>query len=150
MLEPRQGGFRPADRVLVVKSDRRLHLMRDGQILRSYPISLGARPVGHKFQEGDMRTPEGEYVLDWRNPISDFYLSIHVSYPNADDLRVARAAGRDPGGMIMIHGLPNESRPTRGDYLDEDWTDGCIAVSNQAMIDIWLSVDDNTPITILP
>jgi murein L,D-transpeptidase YafK len=139
-----------ADRVVVRKSERVLHLLRSGEVLRSYPISLGGRPQGHKEEEGDLRTPEGDYVLDWRNPTSDFYMSIHVSYPNERDLRRARAAGKDPGGMIMIHGLPNDSHPTRTDYLDEDWTDGCIAVSNQAMIDIWLSVEDNTPITILP
>jgi len=143
------GGWK-ADRVVVVKSQRRLDLMRNGRVLRSYPVSLGGSPVGPKREEGDLRTPEGDYVLDWRNPDSDFYMSIHVSYPNTADLRHARAAGRDPGSMIMIHGLPNDSPPTRGDYLDEDWTDGCIAVSNQAMIDIWLSVEDNTPITILP
>jgi murein L,D-transpeptidase YafK len=102
------------------------------------------------WRSGFLPTPEGDYYLDWRNPTSDFYMSIHVSYPNADDIQRARAAGRDPGGMIMIHGLPNDSPPTTTDYLNEDWTDGCIAVSNQAMIDIWLSVDDNTPITILP
>ncbi len=139
-----------ADRIVVVKSERRLDLMRDGRVLRSYPISLGGRPVGHKREEGDLRTPEGDYVLDWRNPSSDFYMSIHISYPNETDMRRARAAGRNPGSMIMIHGLPNDSPPTRTDYLDEDWTDGCIAVSNQAMIDIWLSVEDDTPITILP
>jgi len=144
-----QDGWQAA-RVVVNKSDRILHLVRDGRILRSYPVSLGGRPEGHKEEEGDLRTPEGEYLLDWRNPVSDFYMSIHVSYPNDRDLRRARAAGRDPGGMIMIHGLPNDSPPTRTDYLGEDWTDGCIAVSNQAMIDIWLSVADNTPITILP
>lgn len=139
-----------ADQVLVLKSERLLHLMRDGQVLRSYTVSLGGRPAGHKLQEGDLRTPEGDYFLDWRNPTSDFYMSIHISYPNNRDIQKARAAGRDPGGMIMIHGLPNDSPPTTTDYLNEDWTDGCIAVSNQAMIDIWLSVDDNTPITILP
>ncbi len=144
-----QDGWK-ADRVVVDKSDRVLHLVRGGQVLRSYPVSLGGRPEGHKQEEGDLRTPEGDYMLDWRNPTSDFYMSIHVSYPNDRDLRRARAAGRDPGGMIMIHGLPNDSQPTRTDYLGEDWTDGCIAVSNQAMIDIWLSVEDNTPITILP
>lgn len=139
-----------ADHVVVVKSERRLDLIREGRVLRSYPISLGRRPVGDKREEGDLRTPEGEYLLDWRNPSSDFYMSIHISYPNEEDRRRARAAGRDPGNMIMIHGLPNDSLPTRTDYLDEDWTDGCIAVSNQAMIDIWLSVEDDTPITILP
>ena len=139
-----------ADRVLVVKSERRLYLLRGGRVLRSFDISLGGSPVGHKREEGDQRTPEGDYVIDWRNPESDFYMSMHISYPNDIDLRAARRNGRDPGGMIMIHGLPNDSPPTRSDYLDEDWTDGCIAVSNQAMIDIWLSVRDNTPITIRP
>jgi murein L,D-transpeptidase YafK len=139
-----------ADRVVVVKSQRRLDLVRDGRVMRSYPISLGGQPVGPKQEEGDLRTPEGDYVLDWRNPASDFYMSIHISYPNPSDMRRARIAGRNPGSMIMIHGLPNDSPPTRTDYLDEDWTDGCIAVSNQAMIDIWLSVEDDTPITILP
>lgn len=147
---PSEPDFGKADRVVVVKSQRLLHLMRGDEILRSHPVSLGGRPVGHKQEEGDLRTPEGDYVLDWRNPVSVFYMSIHISYPDAEDIRRARAEGRDPGGMIMIHGLPNDSRPTHGDYLDEDWTDGCIAVSNQAMIDIWLSVDDNTPISILP
>jgi murein L,D-transpeptidase YafK len=147
---PADGNNWKADHVVVVKSERRLDLIRDGRVLRSYPISLGRRPVGQKREEGDLRTPEGEYVLDWRNPSSDFYMSIHISYPNANDRRQARAAGRDPGNMIMIHGLPNDSPPTRTDYLDEDWTDGCIAVSNQAMIDIWLSVEDDTPISILP
>jgi murein L,D-transpeptidase YafK len=136
--------------VVVVKSQRRLDLVRDGRVMRSYPISLGGQPVGPKQEEGDLRTPEGDYVLDWRNPASDFYMSIHISYPNPSDMRRARSAGRNPGSMIMIHGLPNDSPPTRTDYLDEDWTDGCIAVSNQAMIDIWLSVEDDTPITILP
>jgi murein L,D-transpeptidase YafK len=139
-----------ADRVLVVKSERKLYLLRGGRALRSYGISLGGSPAGHKLEEGDQRTPEGDYVIDWRNPGSDFYMSMHISYPNTLDLHDARREGRDPGGMIMIHGLPNDSAPTRSDYLDEDWTDGCIAVSNQAMIDIWLSVGDNTPITIRP
>lgn len=139
-----------ADRVHVDKSDRQLHLLRDGQVLRSYRISLGKNPVGDKQREGDLRTPEGEYYLDWRNPQSDFFMSMHISYPSAHDLREAEQRGERPGSMIMIHGLPNDAQATRTDYLYEDWTDGCIAVSNQAMIDIWLSVPDNTPITIAP
>jgi murein L,D-transpeptidase YafK len=138
------------DRVLVKKAERMLYLMREDEILRSYPISLGGNPVGHKRQEGDMRTPEGTYLLDWRNANSDFYMSIHISYPGPEDWARARREGRDPGGMIMIHGLPNFPDMTLAEYLRTDWTDGCIAVSNSAMIDIWLSVADNTPITILP
>ncbi len=143
-------GLWMADRVHVDKSERKLHLIHQGEIMRSYDISLGKNPVGHKRREGDMRTPEGDYVLDWRNPGSDFFMSMHISYPNDDDLRAARRRGVHPGSMIMIHGLPNDAEPTRSDYLYEDWTDGCIAVSNQAMIDIWLSVPDNTPISIVP
>lgn len=139
-----------ADRVLVVKSERQLYLMRGDAVLRKHRISLGQSPVGPKRQEGDNRTPEGDYVLDWRNPDSDFYMALHISYPNEYDRREARRRGVDPGNMIMIHGLPNDSEPNLSDYLGEDWTNGCIAVSNQAMIDIWLSVKDNTPITILP
>jgi len=148
MFSANDAGF--ADRVVVVKSERKLHLFRGDEILRSYPISLGQSPVGHKRMEGDNRTPEGEYLLDWRNANSDYYMAMHISYPNDYDLRQARKRGVPPGNMIMIHGLPNDSEPTLSDYLGEDWTNGCIAVSNQAMIDIWLSVKDNTPITILP
>jgi L,D-peptidoglycan transpeptidase YkuD (ErfK/YbiS/YcfS/YnhG family) len=145
-----EDGLWMADRVHVDKGERKLHLMHRGEIMRSYAISLGKNPIGHKRREGDMRTPEGEYVLDWRNPGSDFFMSMHISYPNEHDLRDARRRGVNPGSMIMIHGLPNDAEASRTDYLFEDWTDGCIAVSNQAMIDIWLSVPDNTPISITP
>jgi len=149
-------GFSPsddpwaADRVLVVKSERQLYLMRGDEVLRKHRISLGQNPIGHKQKEGDNRTPEGEYLLDWRKADSAFYMAMHISYPNDYDLRQARRRGVSPGNLIMIHGLPNDSEPNLSDYLGEDWTNGCIAVSNQAMIDIWLSVQDNTPITILP
>lgn len=139
-----------ADEVVVRKSERKLYLLRSGQILRSYDIALGRNPEGHKEREGDLRTPEGTYQIDWRKHDSDFYLALHISYPNEQDRRAASRRGVDPGGMIMIHGLPNEPKYPRRDYLRSDWTDGCIAVSNAAMIDLWLSVPDETPITILP
>jgi len=139
-----------ADLIVVEKSARKLHLMRGSRRLRSHDISLGDEPQGPKVREGDNRTPEGDYLLDWRNPDSAYFMSIHISYPNQRDLRQARRRGVNPGDMIMIHGLPNDSSPTLSDYLGEDWTNGCIAVSNQAMIDIWLSVSDATPIRILP
>jgi murein L,D-transpeptidase YafK len=142
--------FPMADEVLVFKAERRLELRRDGEVMRSFPIALGANPEGHKEQEGDQRTPEGTYLLDWRNPNSAFFLALRVSYPNGDDLRRARERGVQPGNNIMIHGLPNEPKHPSRHYLQADWTDGCIAVSNSAMIDIWLSVADGTPITILP
>ena len=144
------GVFPLADRVVVDKSDRKLHLMQGGAVFRTYDIALGIRPVGDKEYEGDFRTPEGRYLLDARNPNSEFFLSIRVSYPNGQDVREARAKGLDPGGAIMIHGQPNV--PTRSEtyYRTQDWTNGCIAVSNSDMIDIWLMTGDNTPIEIRP
>ena len=143
-------GFPTADKVLVDKSDRKLHLLMNGEVFRTFDIALGIRPVGDKEYEGDFRTPEGSYLLDMRNPNSEFFLSIHVSYPNGQDIREARAKGVDPGGAIMIHGQPNN--PTRSEtyYRTQDWTNGCIAVSNSDMIDIWLMTPDNTPIEIRP
>lgn len=144
------GSFPTADMVVVDKSDRKLHLLRHGEIFRTFDIALGIRPVGDKQHEGDFRTPEGRYSLDARNPDSEYFLSIHVSYPNGRDVREARSKGLDPGGAIMIHGQPN--KPTRSEtyYRTQDWTNGCIAVSNSDMIDIWLMTGDNTPIEIRP
>ena len=139
-----------ADEVLVVKSERKLYLLKDGEVLREFNVSLGLRPVGPKEREGDFRTPEGRYVLESRNPSSDYFLSIKVSYPNAEDRARAKALGVDPGGQIMIHGLPNNPRRDEKSYLGWDWTDGCIAVSNSDMIDIWLMTRDQTPIEIRP
>jgi murein L,D-transpeptidase YafK len=139
-----------ADRVVVVKSERKLYLMRDGTPLREMDIALGLAPSGHKTQSGDSRTPEGEYLLDARNPDSDFFLSMHISYPNGADMARAAERGVDPGGAIMIHGLPNDMSLDETSYLGLDWTDGCIAVSNADMIDIWLMTPDMTPIEIRP
>ena len=139
-----------ADRIVVRKSERRLYLMHGDSILRSYRISLGLNPVGPKERAGDFRTPEGKYRLIRRNPRSDFFLSIQVSYPNEQDLERARRNGWDAGGAIMIHGLPNKMRHPPEYYLSRDWTDGCIAVSNSDMVEIWLLTPDNAPIEILP
>ncbi|MBK5968669.1 MULTISPECIES: L,D-transpeptidase family protein [Thiorhodovibrio] len=141
-----------ADQVVVKKHQRLLQLVNNGRVFREYPINLGDSPRGHKIQEGDERTPEGDYILDWRNPNSQFYKSIHVSYPNQADREFARAIGVRPGGMIMIHGRPNWLRPGPlvRDYDELDWTDGCIAVQNAAMDEIWEKVRDGTPISILP
>ncbi|MDH3266036.1 MAG: L,D-transpeptidase family protein [Gammaproteobacteria bacterium] len=144
------GGFPVADSVVVDKGDRKLYLIKDGEPFRIFDIALGIRPVGDKQHEGDFKTPEGRYLLDMRNPNSEYFLSIHVSYPNGQDIREARSRGLNPGGAIMIHGQPNE--PTRSEtyYRTQDWTNGCIAVSNSDMIDIWLMTDKNTPIEIRP
>ncbi len=144
------GGFPVADTVLIEKSERKLHLLKNGVPFRSFAISLGIRPVGDKEQEGDFKTPEGTYVLDSRNPQSDFFLAIHVSYPNQQDRRNAKKKGIRPGGAIMIHGQPNVPTRSEAYYRTQDWTDGCIAVSNSDMIDIWLMTADNTLIEIRP
>jgi murein L,D-transpeptidase YafK len=139
-----------ADRVVVYKGQRRMLLMRGDSILRSYKIALGLNPVGHKERSGDFRTPEGRYLLTRRNPRSDFFLSIQVSYPNKADIEHARRNGWDTGGAIMIHGLPNQLKHPPAYYESRDWTDGCIAVSNSDMVEIWLLTSYNTPIEILP
>ena len=139
-----------ADEVVVNKTDRKLFLMREREVLKAFDIALGLEPRGHKRQEGDSRTPEGRYRLIERNTNSDFFLSILISYPDARDRARARAAGVPPGGQIMIHGQPNRPKHNEEFYRLTDWTDGCIAVSNSAMVDIWLMTGDDTPITILP
>jgi murein L,D-transpeptidase YafK len=139
-----------ADRVLVRKGERRLYLMRGESVLRSYRIALGLNPTGHKQREGDFRTPEGSYRLTRRNPRSDYFLSIQVSYPNDDDIKRARRNGWDTGGSIMIHGLPNQLKHAPTWYEGRDWTDGCIAVSNSDIVEIWMLIADNAPIEILP
>jgi murein L,D-transpeptidase YafK len=147
---PRDTELPIADRVVVLKSERRLQLLRRGQVLRSYRIALGLQPDGAKERAGDFRTPEGSYRLTRRNARSDFFLSIQVSYPNDSDRLNARRNGWDPGGSIMVHGLPNNMRRATDYYLTQDWTDGCIALSNSDMVEFWLLTQDNLPIEIRP
>lgn len=143
-------GLPLADQVLVVKSERTLYLKRQGMLLRSYPVALGPVPWGHKEQEGDERTPEGRYVLDFKNSESRYYKSIRISYPNYQDRARAQALGVEPGGNIMIHGQPPESEWEPEVAQLFNWTNGCIAVSNEAMDEIWHAVSVGTPIEILP
>lgn len=138
-----------ADAILVEKGQRRLSLLQGGRVLKSYKVSLGRNPVGDKLEEGDGRTPEGDYFIDWRKPNSAYYKALHVSYPHRSDYYDAREAGRSPGGAIMIHGLPNK-RPNATWMRNIDWTEGCIAVTNAEMDEIWRSVRDGTPIRIVP
>ena len=139
-----------ADRVLVQKAERKLQLLRNGEVLRTYKVALGLRPEGHKEYEGDFRTPEGLYRLNRRNPNSEFFLSIQIDYPNDRDLARARKHRQRPGGSIMIHGQPNVPRKPRDYYSNVDWTEGCIAVSNSDMVEIWLMTPPDTPIEIKP
>jgi murein L,D-transpeptidase YafK len=136
-----------ADKVVVLKGYRRLLLMKGDEVLKTYIVSLGD-PVGPKVRQGDNKTPEGQYVLDRHNANSQFHRSIHISYPNADDLARARKLGVSPGGELFIHGLPNEFHG-HSEALG-DWTEGCIAVSNAEMDEIWRAVPDGTPIEIKP
>jgi len=137
-------GILRADRIVVNKSRREMLLLRGQSILRSYRVALGRDPVGHKQREGDGRTPEGDYTIDRRNPRSNYHLSLHISYPNTADRARAAGIGVDPGGDIMIHGLKN------GEPREHDWTQGCIAVTNSEMDEIWSLVADGTPIRINP
>jgi murein L,D-transpeptidase YafK len=139
------------DRVVVEKSERRMYLMSGDEVFRQYRVSLGASPSGHKRREGDEKTPEGRYLLDWRNPDSKYYRSIRVSYPNENDVQQAKENGHPPGGNIFIHGLPNGKGLLARTFEGQDWTDGCIAVNdNLAMWEIWSLVKPGTPIEIRP
>ncbi|MBT3603003.1 MAG: L,D-transpeptidase family protein [Candidatus Latescibacteria bacterium] len=141
------------DKVVVYKAKRELQLCEEDSVLRRYKIALGKNVTGHKQHAGDSRTPEGKYVLDWRNPNSKYYLSFHISYPNLEDEKRAQALGVSSGGDIFIHGYPTGISAglwSRYWFLGKDWTDGCIAVSNEAMDEIWASVRDGTPIEIYP
>ena len=138
------------DLVVVYKGDRLLQLKSKGRVVRSYEIALGAQPEGHKLSEGDNRTPEGVYTLDWRNAHSQFYRSIHISYPREDDQAAAHRRGMSPGGLIMIHGLPNGRQADDMNHPNNDWTNGCVAVTNDEIDEIWSLVEDGTTIIIFP
>ncbi|HPF78206.1 MAG TPA: L,D-transpeptidase family protein [Alphaproteobacteria bacterium] len=139
-----------ADLVVVKKSKNKMYLMQDDKVLRSYNIALGGNPVGHKVQEGDQRTPEGVYMLNYKNTKSKFYKSINIDYPNEQDIARAKLRGVDPGDDIVIHGLPNELGDIRGPIEPLNWTNGCIGVRNYEMDEIWQLVEVDTPIEILP
>lgn len=143
-------GAGKADSVLVIKSESKLYLYKSGEVTAKYHVSFGANSTGHKQQEGDKRTPEGKYILDYKNANSNFYKSIHISYPNAQDRIRAKKKGVRPGGAIMIHGQKNGFGWMYFISRYFNWTDGCIAVSNRAMDEIWDSVDAGTPIVIRP
>ncbi len=139
-----------ADSVLVEKSKRKMYLIHDGKPFREYDISLGDSPIGHKQQQGDEKTPEGNYVIDFRNPKSRYHLSLHINYPSQKDKDSAKKRGVSPGGDIFIHGLPNGMGFLELAFMGRDWTDGCIAVTNGQIEEIWNLVKDGTPILINP
>jgi len=139
-----------ADRIVVHKKDRIMELMHNGQVLETYKIALGGQPLGGKTRQGDHRTPEGVYVIDRRNRHSQFHRSLHISYPNAADRQRAHLLGVAPGGDVFIHGLPNGYGWIGSAHRDRDWTDGCIAVTDQEIEEIWRLVPDGTPVEIRP
>lgn len=139
-----------ADKVLVLKGERKMFLLKRGAAFRVYEVALGPTAKGHKEQQGDGRTPEGEYILDSRNPNSNFYRAIHISYPNETDRETARSKGVSPGGNILIHGLPRDMSDLGADHALWDWTNGCIAVTNEEMDELWQAIDNGTPIEIRP
>lgn len=133
------------DHILVDKSDRTLTIYKnDREIIRYDDISFGDAPIGHKQFEGDEKTPEGRYFIDARNPRSSYHLSLRISYPNATDIGYAQSQGRSAGGDIFIHGQPNGNSAT----LSGDWTDGCIALTNAQIEQLWTLIADGTAITI--
>jgi len=150
MLVAQNNSTIKADQVIVEKGHRTLTLLSHGKALHTYKVALGGTPIGAKEQQGDHKTPEGHYILDRRNPKSRFYKSIHVSYPNEHDKQTAARRGVSPGGDIMIHGLPNGFGWLGATHRAQDWTDGCIAVTNAEMDEIWQFVPDGTPIEIRP
>jgi murein L,D-transpeptidase YafK len=136
--------------IVVDKQARKLTLLRHADVLRSYDVVLGRTPIGPKEREGDGRTPEGRYVIDSKNPRSHAHLALHISYPSAGDLTQARRLGVSPGGDIMIHGLLNGLGWFGAVHRAIDWTNGCIAVTNSQIEEIWSLVDVGTPIEIKP
>lgn len=141
---------RTVEKVLVIKSARQLQLISAGEPFKSYRISLGKQPNGPKQREGDKRTPEGLYWLDWRKVSDRYNLAMHVSYPNVSDAARARREGVEPGGMIMIHGTPLNDEYPEWYFHTLDWTEGCIAMKNADMREVWSLVKDGTMIEIRP
>jgi murein L,D-transpeptidase YafK len=139
-----------ADRVVVLKQERTLQLLSQGTVIKTYKVALGGDPHGPKRRQGDHKTPEGLYLLDSRNAHSQFYKSIHISYPSAGDRATARQKGVSPGEGVFVHGLPNGYGWMGASHRLKDWTDGCVAVTNQEIDEIWQAVADGTPIEIRP
>ncbi len=139
-----------ADRILVRKAARELVLYRQGKVLKSYRVALGRNPVDPKRRQGDRKTPEGRYTITGRNPSSAYHRALRISYPSAADRARARREGVSPGGDIMIHGLPNGQGYIGAAHRLTDWTDGCIAVTNEEIEEIWRLAPNGTPVLIEP
>jgi murein L,D-transpeptidase YafK len=139
-----------ADKILILKSAHTITLLNGGRILRSYKVALGRTPVGPKTRKGDHKTPEGFYTIDSKKEHSRFHRALHISYPNAEDRTRAQAGGYDPGGDVEIHGIENGLGWIGSLQRTIDWTDGCVALTDEEMDGIWNSVDVGTPVEIRP
>jgi murein L,D-transpeptidase YafK len=139
-----------ADRIVIVKSERTMQLLREGKVLASYKVALGGQPVGAKERQGDHRTPEGKYFVDSKKNPSQFYMALHISYPNDVDRKNARRMGVSPGGDVEIHGLGKKFGWVGSQHRLRDWTDGCIAVTNEEIEEIWKRISVGTPVEIRP
>jgi murein L,D-transpeptidase YafK len=140
----------PADKVLIEKKERRLTLLSNGEVIKTYKIALGGDPVGPKERQGDNKTPEGTYIIDSRNRNSNYHLSLHISYPNEKDKMRAKELGVSPGGDIMIHGIKNGLAWVGALHAGIDWTKGCIAVTDEEMEKIYKLVPNGTIVEIRP
>jgi len=138
------------DHLVVLKRQHKLILMSGDQVVKSYGVALGSGGLAPKRRQGDHRTPEGPYTIDYRNPASRYHLALHISYPQKSDMLRARQLGVDPGGDIMIHGLGPSFSWAGELHRHSDWTDGCIAVTDEEMDEIWQAVADGTPVEIRP
>jgi murein L,D-transpeptidase YafK len=139
-----------ADKIVILKSAHSMTLLNGGKVLKTYKVALGSVPVGPKRVEGDHKTPEGDYLIDAKNAHSQFHLSLHISYPSAADQQRARSLGARPGGAIMIHGLARPFAYLGPLHRQTDWTDGCIAVTNAEIEEIWKLVPVGTRVEIRP
>ena len=143
-------GVGSIDRILVVKKDRKMYLYKDGKVQQTIPVSLGKNPVGHKRQQGDNRTPEGEFFIHRKLCSPKYYRSLCISYPRPSDIQKASSRGVNPGGAVTIHAQPKWNADGKGDSytLSRNWTQGCVAVTNDAMKELWYAVREGVPITI--
>jgi murein L,D-transpeptidase YafK len=138
------------DRILVEKAERKLSVLQQGKVIKTYRVALGGNPVGAKQEEGDMKTPEGIYTIDYRNPNSDYHLALHVSYPSEQDNARAAQRGVNAGFDIMIHGLPNGLGWMGAAHRQKDWTAGCIAMTDEEIEELWEVTPDGTTVEIRP
>jgi murein L,D-transpeptidase YafK len=139
-----------ADTILIVKHERKLYLLRDNSLLRSFRIALGLSPTGAKEREWDFRTPEGSYIIDFRQEHSHYFKALHISYPSAADLKRSAAQHQRVGGDIFIHGEPNQPTKPVSYYKTRDWTNGCIALSDEDLQDVWDLTAGQTRVEIVP